>query len=224
MKITAESVFKERDLLCQETAAERGIGAKVWSLSLYAVAGCALYGVTMGLNHSVLQACVSAIKVPILFLLTLAVCLPTLHFIGLFFGSTIKFRQSLIILLAGISLTSILLAAFAPISLFFLASGSTYPFLLLMHVIIFAFCGAAGLYSVHRNFTSMPKQATDGTGPSLANHVLTVWMLLYMFVGTQTAYILSPFINPTSAFSLFGQSGGNFYSYLWSVLSEALNK
>ena len=106
------------------------------------------------------------------------------------------------------------------ISLLFLFSGSSYPFLLLMHVAIFAFCGAAGLYSIHRSFGMIRTQAEDRFSPS--GHVLKIWMLLYMFVGTQTAYLLSPFINRTPGFTLFHDGGGNFYSYLWSVVRELL--
>jgi len=220
--MTIESVFKESQTLCAETVQQVETPRKVADLALYAVAGSALYGATMGLNHSLLQAAVSAVKVPALFLVTLAICLPTLHFIGLLFGSTIRFSQSLVVLLAGIALTSILLAAFAPISLLFLASGSEYPFLLLMHVAIFAFCGAAGLYSIHRNFLFIRQEAGGDTASSPSAHVLKVWMLLYMFVGTQTAYILSPFVNRAPSFALFHEGQGNFYSYLWSVVKELL--
>lgn len=219
MQMTMESVFKEPETLCEETVQAVEPRRKLLALSLYAVCGSALYGVTMGLNHSPLQALVSAIKVPTLFLVTLVICLPTLHFIGLLFGSTIRFGQSLIILLAGVSLTSILLGAFAPISLLFLASGSDYPFLLLMHVAIFAFCGAAGLYSVNRNFVTIQRQVSGSVAPP-SGHVLKAWMLLYMFVGTQTAYLLSPFISRGPGFVLFHTEGGNFYTYLWSVLRE----
>jgi hypothetical protein len=218
--MTIESVFKEPEALCTETVRQVHTRHKLTTLTLYAVGGSAIYGVTMGLNHSPLQALVSAVKVPLLFLATLAICLPTLHFIGLLFGSTIRFVQSLVVLLAGIALTSILLAAFAPISMLFLASGSEYPFLLLMHVVIFAFCGAAGLYGIQRNFLLIRKEAGGQAASSPSAHVLKVWMLLYMFVGTQTAYLLSPFVNPEPGFTLFHGGKGNFYSYLWSVIQE----
>jgi hypothetical protein len=223
MQLTIEGVFKDGPALCEETASGVRLGSKVGRLALYIEGGSALYGFTMGLNHSLEQACVSALKVPILFLATLCICLPTLHFIGLLFGSTMRFAQSLVILLSGIALTSILLAAFAPISLLFLASGSDYPFLLLMHVIIFAFCGAAGLVTINKHFTAIrARTGTEGANV-ISNQVLKVWMLLYMFVGAQTAFILSPFVGRGS-FLLFNRSQGNFYSYLLSVILELLHR
>jgi hypothetical protein len=222
MYLTVESVFKDSGRLCEETGQDVGVRRKLSALALYALGGGALYGVTMGLYHSPLQAAVAAVKVPALFLVTLAICLPTLHFVGLLFGSTIKLTHSLVILLAGVALTCILLGAFAPISLFFLVSGSSYPFMLLMHVAVFGFCGAAGLWSINQNFQTLRRHSFDAPKAIVSDQVLKVWMLLYMFVGTQTAYVLSPFISRDPAFKLFNDQGGNFYSYLWSVIQEML--
>ena len=90
---------------------------KLWRLAVYATVSAGLYGITMGSYHSATLAVVSAVKVPDLFLLTLAICLPTLHFIGLLFGSPVRFGQSVAVLMTGIFQTSIFLAAFAPTSL-----------------------------------------------------------------------------------------------------------
>jgi hypothetical protein len=176
----------------------------------------------MGLYHPeqpILQAAASAVKVPALFLLTLAICLPTLHFVGLLFGSPVQFGQSLAILMGGICRTSILLGAFAPISVFFLVSRSGYAFLLVMHVVIFAFCGLAGLLSVHQNFQYV--QSTVGSEPTRpeSRQLLKLWMLLYMFVGTQMSFNLAPFINQGGPVTIFNTLEGNFYSYLWNIIT-----
>ncbi len=94
-----------------------------------------------------------------------------------------------------------------------------------MHVLFFAFSGATGLFFIKRNFTilrelemaSLPQQNTDVNTRSDAR-ILTIWMLLYMFVGTQMAYILSPFIGTDSTFMLFNGSDNNFYTYLLKQL------
>jgi hypothetical protein len=49
-------------------------------------------------------------------------------------------------------------------------------------------------------------------------------MLLYMFVRTQTAYILSPFVNPAPGFTLLHDGKGNFDSYLWSMVKQLLER
>src|SRR5688500_8469473 len=139
MHMTVETVFTEAREFCDDLVARVGTRRKLLRLAAFAVLTAALYGTAMGMNHSWNQAALAAVNVPTLFLRTLAVCLPSLHFLGLLFGSTVRFSQTAVVLTAGICRTSILLAAFAPVAVFFLVSGSDYPFLLLMHVAIFAF-------------------------------------------------------------------------------------
>lgn len=225
MEITPETIFTQSSELCDDLVAFRELRRKLVRLGVYAIVSTALYGTTMGAYHSFTQAAVSAVKVPALFLLTLVICLPTLHFVGLLFGSPVRFGQSLAVLMTGICQTSILLGAFAPISLFFLASRSEYSFLLIMHVVIFAFCGFAGLASVYKNFEFIRTAVSERYAPGFAGHLLKAWMLLYMFVGTQMAYNLAPFINrPGRPVSVFNQLNGNFYSYLWDVIVESLSR
>lgn len=224
MEITPESVFTHSRELCDDLAVQEAMGRKLTRLLVFAMTAGGLYGATMGVYHSPLQAAVSAIKVPALFILTLAVCLPTFHFVGLLFGSPVRFGQSLVVFMNGVCQTSVLLGAFAPISLFFLLSRSSYAFLLLMHVAVFAFCGGAGLASVLRNFAGVRDAMSKKTPYASANTLLWWWMLLYMFVGTQMAYNLAPFINREGPVTVFNTLGGNFYSYLWAVISDSLTQ
>lgn len=226
MQITAESIFTQQRELCDDLIGELAVRPKLVRLASYALASSALYGTSMGLYHPefpLVQAAASAIKVPALFLLTLAICLPTLHFVGLLFGSPVRFGQSVAILLTGICQTCILLGAFAPISLFFLVSKSSYAFLMIMHVLIFAFCGMAGLTSIYQNFEYI--RSTLGTEQRRldTNHLLKQWMLLYVIVGTQMSYNLAPFVNRGGPVTIFNAVPGNFFSYIWGVLLEALS-
>lgn len=174
------------------------------------------YGIIMGFYNSPTQALVSAIKVPILFYATLGICITLLHFIGILFGSKLKFIQTTSVLVYGISVSMILLTAFAPISLFFMLTQSSYKFILLMHVTFFAISGGVGLFYIKRNFNVLKKlaQSEDQLAERKSNAILTIWILLYMFVGTQMAYILSPFIGTEETFILFNGSNHNFYTYL----------
>ena len=91
-----------------------------------------------------------------------------------------------------------------------------------MHVVIFAFCGAAGLASVYKNFEYIRKSFGTANDKLFAHHLLKLWMLLYMFVGTQMAYNLAPFINRQGPVTVFNQLGGNFYTYIWDILRESI--
>jgi hypothetical protein len=178
------------------------------------------YGFIMGFYNSPQQAFVSALKVPILFYATLGICMTLLHFIGILFGSKLKFIQTASVLIYGISVSMILLTAFAPISLFFMLTNSSYQFILLMHVCFFGISGAVGLYYIRRNFTILKKMAqqTNALAERQSNAILSIWIVLYMFVGTQMAYILSPFVGSEKTFMLFNGSNHNFYTYLFEQL------
>ncbi len=50
----------------------------------------ACYGLVLGFSNGLLQALASAIKLPVLFFLTLAICLPTLYLFNLLFGALLS--------------------------------------------------------------------------------------------------------------------------------------
>ncbi len=187
-------------------------------LLLYAFVGSAVYGLSMGLKHSLLQGLVAAAKVPVLFTLTLLVCLPSLYFLGLRSGCRVSLATLGRTLLRGISVSSLMLSGFAPISLFFVLSGSRYSFMLGLHVLVFAFCGLAGLVSTVRGFQTLRTSHDAIPEGAPAARILAVWLLIYMFVGTQLAYMLSPFVGKDEVFMLFTSTEYNFYTYLWDML------
>ena len=233
MNLNLETVFKDREGLRRQIQEEKKLYDICTSLALLILLCSTLYGFTMGFHHSGKQALSASLKVPLLFFATLLVSMPTLHFIGLLFGSRISFRQTLTVLLWGLGQTGVLLLAFAPISLFFLLSGSSYPFLLLMHVGVFAFAGGAGLFTIADNIRylrselkaeiqNQDENKESREKNSNTTRLLWLWMFLYMFVGTQMAYLLSPFIGKTKEFMFFYQGKGNFYSHILESLFDLM--
>ncbi len=217
MNITPETVFRRSEELHAEVFENSDLTGKIIGLSLWSALCAGLYGFTMGIHHSPAQSVSSLIKVPLLFAATLLISIAPLHFIGLFLGSRLSFAQTLTLLLWGTAVMSVLLAGFAPVSLFFLLSGSGYAFMLLLHVSIFAFCGLAGLATVHRNMRRLDREPAGGANQ---RYLLLLWMFLYMFVGTQMAYTLSPFLGKESEFVIIGGADGNFYSHVLESIGE----
>ncbi|HNF23743.1 MAG TPA: hypothetical protein PKV80_04710, partial [Leptospiraceae bacterium] len=83
-KINLDTIFKNASDICrdiQENTENRKI---IISLLLLIFVCTGLYGLVMGFSHSWQQSLSSFLKVPLLYLLTLFVCIPTLHFAGLF--------------------------------------------------------------------------------------------------------------------------------------------
>lgn len=181
-----------------------------WSLFLATFVFLGCYGVLMGLGGGPLQALASAIKLPILFLLTLSICLPALHLLHMVFGSKQSVLQQVVLMLAAFAVTSALLLGFAPVIAFFMMTTRSYPFIKLLHVGTIAFCAVIGMrfFSAGMRLTVSP----DEPGIALRQRILRGWLLLYMFVGTQLAWTLRPFIgDPDRSFEWVRAVGGNFY-------------
>lgn len=218
-KINLDTIFKNASDICrdiQENTENRKI---IISLLLLIFVCTGLYGLVMGFSHSWQQSLSSFLKVPLLYLLTLFVCIPTLHFAGLFLGSGISFFQSVSIMLLGIATNAAFLLGFTSISIFFYVTGSNYKFLLLMHILFFTVGGIAGLISINRSYNFLSAEL-DGSLKKNRTLLLKIWMVLYMFVGTQMAYILSPFVGKDETFHLFHHPKGNFYSYVTDLIQD----
>ncbi|NET62515.1 MAG: actin-binding WH2 domain-containing protein, partial [Symploca sp. SIO2E6] len=179
----------------------------------------AIYGGIMGSFAGGLQILSSAIKLPALYLLTLIICLPTLYFFDIISGSKRTFPQYLALLLASMSIISVMLFGFAPISLFFRISINDYAFFTLLNVAILAISGVIGInffYQAMRSFTEQ-----DAEQVKYRTSVVKAWLMLYGFVGTQLGWTLRPFFgDPSQPFQLFRNLESNFYFHLLKLIGR----
>jgi hypothetical protein len=237
-----ERILRDRESIWQQIKTEHRLNALIWSMVACSTVALACYGLVLGFSNGMLQALASAIKLPLLFFLTLAICLPTLYLFNLLFGARLSVRQALAIVLTAITVTSTLTLAFAPISLFFLISAPSYNFFKLLNVAILALTGSIGLGFLIGGMHSLNKLALldqtvapanqtsedkDTDEPKLLAErpvnmgLLNVWVLLYGFVGTQLAWTLRPFFgNPNAPFQIFRPIESNFYV---NIVSSLLN-
>lgn len=114
----------------------------------------AFYGASMGLfsglnssagNGSWMQVVASAVKVPVLFLLTLLVTFPSLYVVSALSRSRLQTADTMRVLLGAITINLALLASLGPVAAFFTLSTDSYPFMKLLHVLFFTVSGVAGL-------------------------------------------------------------------------------
>src|SRR5512138_270441 len=112
--------LRDPDTFFQNIQKDKEVKNKALTLLLVSIFSFMIYGFMVGLAKSPLQAISSALKVPILFLSTMAFCLPALYFFSLaLLGTPLKMIQVLTVVLSGISVTSFLLFGLAPITFFF---------------------------------------------------------------------------------------------------------
>lgn len=113
-------LLQNRDQFVKEILDGTDLKHKGTQFALLGTATFGLYGVIIGSQHSIRQAISSGVKLPILFLLTNAICLPALFVFSAFFGSRRSPIQTFVLLLAGTSVMGIALSGFAPVTLFFI--------------------------------------------------------------------------------------------------------
>jgi hypothetical protein len=180
-----------------------------------------VYGFVTGLSHSWLQALSTAIKMPLLFLLTLAFTLPALYFFALaLLNIQFSVVQAGVVFLSGIGVTAFLLLGLSPVTLFFVLTSSNYPFFQLLAVLFVAISGLSGLYYIMKGFTWVD-QDREMAGGSLGNLLLRAWIILFGFVGAQMTWRLSPFIgNPQNPFVIIRPSRDNFFIDVLNAIKQ----
>src|SRR5688572_23653488 len=92
-----------------------------------------------------LQMMASAVKVPLLFFLTLVVTLPSLYVFNALVGSRLTFGSVVRLLVAALGVMLALQASFGTITVFFSVGTTSYPFMVLLNVVLFAVSGFLGL-------------------------------------------------------------------------------
>ncbi|MFI5913634.1 hypothetical protein [Dactylosporangium sp. NPDC051541] len=140
-----ERILRDRDGIWRQIGEERELGKLTRQMLYSSVVALACYGAVLGASHSVAMAGLSAVKLPLLFLATLAICLPTLYLFNLVFGARLQVKQALSLVMVTITVMSVLSLAFAPISLFFLITAYSYDFYKVLNVAILALTAFVGL-------------------------------------------------------------------------------
>lgn len=188
------------------------------SLALVSLAMSALYGAIMGatnllqgsslaIGDKLLMIVVASIKTPVLFLLTLLIILPPVYVSNAFAGAKLTFWRMTAVLLTGTAVGTMLLASMASVAFFFALTSLSYDFIKLLHVLFFAYGGVGGLV-----YFSRVLEATGERRRRTPLQLMLLWFFLYMFVGTQLAWVLRPFVaSPGEPFQVFRARSGNFY-------------
>jgi hypothetical protein len=191
-----------------------------------------------------MQVVASMVKVPALFFLTLLVTLPSLYVFNALVGSRLTLAAVVKLLLATLGVIVAVLASLGPIVAFFSVSTTSYPFILLFNVVIFASAGFLGmlflLQTLHRLSVALPRGAPDEPAPpggevpapavgaldriddqGLSRHVKTIfrlWLIVFGVVGAQMGWLLRPFVgNPNLPFTWFRGRESNFFQAVFQT-------
>lgn len=177
-------------LLRGEATSEKELGdgllqVSARGLSIIVLILAMLYGVCMGSFsllkevppelaggwHRVAQLLATMVKVPALFFLTLAITFPSLYVFNALVGSRLRLLNLLRLLIASLAVNVAVLASLGLIVAFFSLSTNSYPFVVLLNVVVFSVSGVLGLMfllqTMHRmtaQFVEAPTTDADSVG------------------------------------------------------------
>lgn len=216
-------LLRDRTSFLVEIEQRKNIDTKIVSLLVSSSIFIALYGAIIGSTHGWLQMLSSAFKLPALYLLTLLICLPTLYFLDIIFGSKNTFGQYVSLLLASVAMISVMLLGFAPVTLFFRLSIDDYFFFLLLNLVVLTITGIIGIKFFYRSMLSLIERESDLYSSSNRPRLIKAWLFLYGFVGSQLGWTLRPFFGvPDQPFALFREIESNFYVEVSKVIANVL--
>jgi len=192
------------------------------------VIGAGLYGAAMGFWRDPLQALYTAIKFPLIILLTATANAALNAMLAPLLGLNISFRQSFLAILMSFTIAGAILGSFAPIVAFVIwnapplglrsaASAGPYAFILLTFVVVIAFAGVAA------NLRLLQLLRHLGGGRGVAFRVLLAWLVGNLFFGTQLSWVLRPFIGAPALpvqFLRVDAFHGNFYETIFHTVVQ----
>lgn len=203
----------------------QGLRPKAGALFVLSIAMYAAYGTILGLNHGSIQSVSTAVKLPVLYLLTAAICFPPLYFLNLFYGFKQSVMQYLVLLLSAMNFSGMLMVSFAPLIIMFLTTTSGdvvshYQFFKLLNVAVLAVASLFGLRLFYRGMAAFD----EGENSGVRRMILRAWVVMFGFIGAQLAWSLRPFFGtPEMPFELVRQRGGNIYVDLMRSVTQLLN-
>jgi len=168
-------------------------------LAVFVVLASGLYGAVLAGWRSPRLSLYVAVKLPILFLGTIAVVAVFNWMTATILGSGLSFRSTLFVVLASMTIGCWILLSLVPVTFFFVASGVSYAgthdelryahnSILVTHIVILAIAGFLGNVALFKGLRRL-------VGPRCPVHSLFVlWLIAFAFVGCQLSWILRPFV------------------------------
>jgi hypothetical protein len=212
------------------------------------------YGVFMGCfawrtrgAEGLWQVLASTVKLPMVYLLTLAVTMPSLCVFGALSGVPMRFGTTARMLVGAVLVNAALAASLGPILGFFTLSTTSYPFIVALNVVLLGASGAIACGCLVRSVRAaapepvvlrdvdrrpdepapenlapeMPAPGAEDAAvrPGSGLGLVLCWTVLYALVGMQMGWVLRPVIGaPGSEFVLVRPTEGTAIGAVFSVL------
>jgi hypothetical protein len=182
-----------------------------------------LYGGVMGMYGGVqgdraLQVVYSAVKVPLLLIVTFLLSIPSFFVINTILGLRQDFPVVLRALIATQAGLTVILASLAPFTAFWYLCDGDYQMAILFNGLMFAVASVSAQWMLRRSY--LPLIQADPRHRMM----LRTWIFIYVFVGIQMGWLLRPFIGDPAAPVQFFREGGwsNAYEFVLQLIWHAI--
>ena len=194
-------------------------------LILCVVAFGTFYGAIMGgfggiQGERLWQIFNSALKVPLLLLGTSLIAWPSFFVLNTLVGLRRDFARATTALMAAQAGLAVVLASLAPLTVVWYASSADYAAALRFNGLMFAIASFAGQGLLRGHYRLLIQRN------SKHRWMLGTWLVIYIFVGIQMAWILRPFVgDPGAPIEFFRrESWGNAYVVVARLIYDAVRR
>jgi len=212
-----EEFIKRSDEFFKNLIEEKDIVTYFVNSNLAILVLAAVYGATMGAYSGGLSILFSAIKVPMLLLISLYLTIPSYYVLYSLLGGKRTLRQTAMLLLFSFTIMATVLIALVPVNLFFVItttrSSATYAFTVLLNIAIFTLGGFFALTNFIKGAKVLYQEPSENWKPSFL-----LGSLILMVVGTQLAWVLRPYFDYYPWFIRPLES--NFYTAMIRLMSQ----
>jgi hypothetical protein len=191
------------------------------------VVGCGLYGASVGLWRSPLQAVYVAVKMPLVIMLTAAGNAVLNGMLAQLLGTGLSFRQTSLAIVMSFAVAAIILASLSPLVLFLLVntpplSSDGYG----GDVMLVALVAAIAFAGVVANVRLLGLIEHASRSRTVALQTLFAWLAGNLLLGSQIAWVLRPYIGSADSAVEFLRAEpwrGNFFETLATSVLRLLN-
>lgn len=196
--------------------------------ALLSMVGCVAafgmtYGAVMGAFGGIAgdrlwQIVYSALKTPLLLLGTSLIAWPSFFVLNTLVGLRRDFFRATIALMAAQAGLAIVLASLAPLTIVWYASSGNYVDAICFNGMMFAIACFAGQWLLRDHYRLLIERD--------AKHrwMFWIWLVIYIFVAIQMAWVLRPFVgDPSAPVEFFRrEKWGNAYVVVARLIYEAV--
>jgi hypothetical protein len=202
----------------------RAVQARPAKAAMLWMVGCILtfgmlYGAVMGdFGGRLWQTLYSALKVPLLLLGTSMIAWPSFFVLNTLAGLRHDFARATTALMAAQAGLAIVLASLAPLTVVWYASSGNYADALRFNGTMFAIACCAGQWLLRDHYRLLIERE--------ARHrwMFWIWLVIYIFVAIQMAWVLRPFVgDPNAPVEFFRrEKWGNAYLVVARLIYDAV--